>query len=197
MIFFGHLGIGSKLASPWSRDLPVAPLLLGTILPDLIDKSLYYSLCLITGKRGVELGLISGTRTLGHTAIFMLVLAGIAFFKRSKWFAALALGVATHLLLDNVSDTFRIYTDPFGSHERPALIALLWPFYQWQFAVSPFMGLKDHLGRSMTAFNIGAEIVGVLILAWDWWKNRHESEILQQLRMKRWRKRGKIKNHKI
>src|ERR1700733_5728748 len=100
MIFFGHLGIGLKTAQPFRRDLPLKPLLLGTLLPDLIDKTLYYGLSFATGRRGAELRLISGTRTFGHTILFTLALGAIAARRRSKTLAALALGSATHLFLD-------------------------------------------------------------------------------------------------
>ncbi|MBI5201898.1 MAG: metal-dependent hydrolase, partial [Elusimicrobia bacterium] len=41
MIFFGHLGLGDALAAPVRRGLPRRWVLLGTVLPDLLDKPLY------------------------------------------------------------------------------------------------------------------------------------------------------------
>ena len=81
MFLLGHLGIGRELVKPFSKGLPLAGIFLGTILPDLIDKPLYYSLAVITHKWGSELGLISGTRTFGHTAAFLLLLTFISFIK--------------------------------------------------------------------------------------------------------------------
>ena len=49
MFFFGHLGAGSRLASPFSKGLPRGLLLLGTLLPDLIDKPLFYGLLFLRG----------------------------------------------------------------------------------------------------------------------------------------------------
>src|SRR4051812_43545813 len=104
MFVFGHLGIGSKLATPWAQGLPRRWLLVGTLLPDLIDKPLYYGLSFATGKSGTDLGLISGTRTFGHTALFLVLLALGSIIRRSRILAALALGTATHLLIDNFGD---------------------------------------------------------------------------------------------
>ena len=187
MLPFGHMGIGSKLASPWSRDLSKPALLIGTILPDLIDKPLYYILSFATGKSGAALGIISSTRTLGHTAICLLLITGAAMIWRSRWLAALAMGVSTHLFLDNLGDTLSVYFDTHVSGERSALVALLWPFLKanYQFAIAPFANVQEHAQRSFNGVTIGAEIVGTAILGWDYWKNRHESEIMQLLLLRR------------
>jgi hypothetical protein len=44
MFFFGHLGVGATLVRPWKERLPFRWVLLGAVLPDLIDKPLYYGL---------------------------------------------------------------------------------------------------------------------------------------------------------
>jgi hypothetical protein len=82
MMIFGHLGIGLRLARPFS--VPPGWLLLGTLLPDLLDKTTYYGLSVALGARGADLGLISGTRTFGHTAAFLLLLALVGAGSRSK-----------------------------------------------------------------------------------------------------------------
>ena len=68
MFVFGHLGIGYKLASPWSRRLSKRLILLGTVLPDLIDKPVYYGLSWWTGKSGAALGLIDRARQVGMSS---------------------------------------------------------------------------------------------------------------------------------
>lgn len=187
MLVLGHLGIGSKLVNPWTRELPKAALFLGMLLPDIIDKPLYYGLVMITGKHSAELGLISSTRTFGHTSILLLVITGVAVLRRSKGWAALALGMATHLFLDNLSDTLTGYfdTNPVQPGERSALVALLWPFLKNQFSASPFANLAGHMAHSFNGITMGAEVVGAAILGWDYWKNRHESEIMQMLQFRR------------
>lgn len=126
MFVLGHLGIGSFIAKPWRTGLPRRALLIGTLLPDLIDKPLYYLASAWSGEHGY--GIITGTRTFGHTAIFNLTLASAMFLSKSKTLAALTLGVATHLLLDGIGDHFK------GSLVS---IPLLWPFTEQVFPIIP------------------------------------------------------------
>ncbi|HUP58650.1 MAG TPA: metal-dependent hydrolase [Bdellovibrionota bacterium] len=172
MLIFGHLGVGSKLVSPWTRQLPLRAVLLGTLLPDLIDKPLYFGMALATGRTSSEIGLVSCSRTFGHTAIFMTLIALAALARRSKVLAAVALGVASHLFLDNLSDRFQ--ANSTGS----ALIAMLWPFLDTRFAEMPVHSLDDYAERAFTPFLVGGEIAGLGILSWDLWKRRYESEII-------------------
>src|SRR5580704_10954240 len=97
MFVFGHIGIGRTLAGPWRRRLPAFPFIVGALLPDLIDKPLYYS-------RIWEF--VSCTRTFGHTGLLLALIGAVAYLTRSRGLAALALGVATHLVLDCVLDVF-------------------------------------------------------------------------------------------
>lgn len=166
MFVLGHLGIGLQVARPFRKNLPVKPLLLGTLLPDLIDKPLYYGLSLATGHHGYELGLISGTRTFGHTVLFTASLAAVAAARRSKVLAALALGCATHLFLDFVSDVFTRTTDY-------SLNVLAWPLLGWKFPGYMYAGLGEHLSRFHQPFFLYAEIVGGLLLVLEWRRARH------------------------
>jgi membrane-bound metal-dependent hydrolase YbcI (DUF457 family) len=161
MFVFGHLGIGLQVARPLRRDLPVKPLLFGTLLPDLIDKSLYYGLSFATGRRGYDLGLISGTRTFGHTILFTATLGIIAAARRSKGLAAVALGCATHLVLDVVTDIFTRRTDY-------SMRVLAWPLLGWQFPGYAYSGLREHLGQYHEPFILYAEIIGAALLFVEW-----------------------------
>lgn len=176
MFVFGHLGIGSKIVSPWSSGLPRRAILIGTILPDLIDKPLY-ALASFAGRHGTDLGVIAGTRTFGHTAIFLLLTALAAIAKRSKIFAALALGTATHLFLDNLSDHFVP-----GEHSS-ALVAMAWPFLSREFPANT-LDPQSFVNR-FGPFMIGAEIVGIALLCWDQWKLAYEGEILEATQERR------------
>lgn len=161
MILFGHLGIGSFLAKPLGRGLPRSWLLMGTVFPDLLDKPLYYSLKLVTGKSGTELGLISGTRTFGHTALLLLCIAGIASWKKSRNLAALALGISTHLLLDGGVDMYGRYL----GHSTTS--ALFWPFVTSRFPVFPHSGVQGHFVNPATPLLSAAEILGLALLLWE------------------------------
>jgi hypothetical protein len=170
---FGHLGIGSKIAAPMSRKLPYGWLLLGTLLPDLIDKPLYYGMSLFTGDSGVDLGLISCTRTVGHTGIFALSIALLAFARRSKTMAAIALGVASHLLLDGLQDYWaRKFLGVAG--ESSLAMAALFPFFTGsfdpRFAIMPGKSLGERLSSGALPFIAVSETLGLAILAWDYWK---------------------------
>ncbi len=197
MLLLAHMGIGRKLVSPWTRTLPVWPLLLGTILPDLIDKPLFYATKFLTAASSSELAFFSGTRTLGHTAFALLIITLFAMTSRSRMLAALSLGIATHLLLDNLSDgLIQHFYLGTSTGERSSLVALLWPFYKPYFSVAPFNDLGGHLHRVSNPITLGSEVVGALILGWDAWKSRHESEIFKQLQMRRLRSRQLKRLHK-
>jgi hypothetical protein len=186
-----HLGIGSRLVSPWTRSLPRWAVLLGTVLPDLIDKPLYYLVLLVAPLRHVGLDFINNSRTVAHTGMFLLVLTGLAVLRRSRVLAALALGVASHLLLDNLADSLfdTFMPDPSLPPTHSALVALLWPFKQASFPRSPFHTFEGHMHRSFNPLSLGFEVVGLGILGWDLWQRRHESEILAALNERRLRRR--------
>jgi membrane-bound metal-dependent hydrolase YbcI (DUF457 family) len=160
MFVLGHLGIGLQVAKPVRRGLPLKPLLLGTLLPDLIDKSMFYGLWL-TDRHGYAAGVISGTRTLGHTLLFTGSLAALAAARRSKVLAALALGCATHLFLDVVTDVVTRTTDY-------SLQVLAWPFLGWRFPGYFYSGFGEHLSRIRQPFFIATELLGALFLILEW-----------------------------
>jgi hypothetical protein len=157
----GHLGIGSRMLGPWRRRLPWVWLFLGCVLPDLIDKPLFYGLLWL---RGHPDALISGTRTVGHTGLFLLLLAALAFAFRRPALWAVAAGVLTHLLLDGLGEV--LITPPPDAH---FLIALLFPLYGVRFPVAHFDSLYEHLRiGSQSAYNIAGELSGggILLRAW-------------------------------
>ena len=176
MFVLGHMGIGSRLASPWAAKLPRTWLLFGTVLPDLIDKPLFYANVWLHSREAAAESLICGTRTLGHTGIFLflLLLATAAVSSKRKGFAPLAavtIGAATHLLLDNVGDRIE------GVSDSSAFKALIFPF-SGSFGGVPFDGPVDHLRSHLRPFTIGSEAIGLAFLAWDRWKRSHRSELL-------------------
>jgi len=186
MFVFGHLGIGEAVAKPFSRGLPRRWILLGTLLPDLVDKPLYYGLSWMTGLRGEEMGLISGTRTFGHTGLFLLTLASIAAWRRSRVLAALALGCATHLLLDNVSDA---WMPALREGEASTLYALLFPALGWRFPTVPYRTALAHFSAGIKPGIWIPELLGITVVVWETWKQRHSNEILRALQEHRTRVR--------
>jgi hypothetical protein len=184
VFIFGHIGIGRKLASPWSRGLPFWPLVLGMLLPDLIDKSAFYALRFL----GVTDTIIDGTRTFAHTALFLLIVWAISGLMKSKNLLAVALGMATHLLLDNVADRLHDVFHPGTPTSHSAAIALLWPLMGVRFSPFPFHSMGEHLSGNLQPEILIAEAVGLLLIGWDYWKTENRVELRKFLFSRRYRK---------
>jgi hypothetical protein len=166
----GHVGIGSRLLGPYRTRFDWRLLYLGCLLPDLLDKPLYYALSFATGRHGAALGLISGTRTVGHTLLFFFLLAALSF--RFSRFAPVAAGVATHLLLDNLGDLF----GPPVPLSQLTVVALVFPALGVRFPIAPFTDLADHLTRNLTnLYAIAGELIGGAILLAAWLQRRRQS----------------------
>jgi hypothetical protein len=162
MFALGHVGIGRRLVPRYraftARERWIFAL--GALLPDLIDKPLYYIPSWITGKRGAELGLIAGTHSFGHTGLFLLALTAAAIVVRRPVTRALALGVATHLALDIVGQTM----------DR---VTLFWPLLGWRFTPFRHHGLGEHLLTVLNPVTLAGELIGGTIIVWDLWRRRH------------------------
>ena len=136
MLLFSHLGLTLAAAS-FARKFGLRPdlafVLLGSILPDLIDKPLGY---LIYGSMG------SG-RIFAHTLLFLLVLVAIAAILKSRPLGSLAFGALAHQALDT------IWTTP---------VIFLWPLLG-DFPVKTHMTVLGYLEMLMR----GLENPGILI----------------------------------
>lgn len=176
MLPTAHLGIGHWLAGPWKKHLPLPALLIGTLLPDLIDKPLYYALAWSSGRYGASLGLFSGTRSLGHSLLFFFLLLLSAGLRRSRALAALCLGMATHLFLDNMFEPFTEFTI------HSSRIALFFPFYGGRFPVAQHQGLAQHLSSHLNAGELLAELVGIILTARLLYSLRHTLSASSPLR---------------
>src|SRR6266581_9543183 len=113
MFVLGHLGIGSWVAARRVRAEQLAWLFFGTLLADLVDKPLYYALVLATGRRGAELGLVTGTRTFGHT---LLLVVALWLLLPRRIGTPLALGMITHLGLDELGDALGLFVPALNTH---------------------------------------------------------------------------------
>ena len=162
MFALGHLGLGKKIAARPYRRLSGGEkraFFLGTLLPDLIDKPLFYIPFWLTGARGAAGGMLSGTHLFAHTGLFLLALVLAARVTRSGAVRAVAIGVATHLALDCVALSMGLGT-------------LLWPLFGWHFPAFPFRGLGQHLATILNPITLAGELLGAAILWWDWRKAR-------------------------
>jgi membrane-bound metal-dependent hydrolase YbcI (DUF457 family) len=176
MFIFGHMGFGAAMARPWAnpfRKLSFGMILLGTVLPDLIDKTLYYSLSFWTGKSGPALGLICGTRTFGHTLLFFTTIAASAAIFKNRWLASLAVGIFTHLFLDTIPEM--IY---FGS-SKITISPWLWPFATRTFPSYPFTGIGEHFEKIRNPYFYCAEFIGLGLLIYVRGKMRNRKVIAE------------------
>jgi hypothetical protein len=151
MFVLGHIGIGRQLVSRWADRLPAVPLIVGILLPDILDKPLYYA-------RLWEY--VSCTRTFGHTGLLLLVLVGGAAAFRSRGVAAVAMGMATHLALDCTMDFIA------GGPESSAWRALTWPLIHGRFSTNPVV-MSTHLAGLWTPSTALTEGVGLALLVWQ------------------------------
>lgn len=163
MFVGGHLGTGLAVAWPWWRKIvghQTKPefyifffsLFFGTLLPDLIDKPLYYGMSWWNGLRGSDLGLISGTRTIGHCAFLMSFVFFLGVLK-SNWrpyLWPLCLGWCSHLIIDLTGDAIYNLINP--AHPSSQLVqkvqnweGMLFPLFGWDFPDLPFKNASDHL----------------------------------------------------
>jgi hypothetical protein len=162
MFVLGHVGIGKKLAARVYPDFSRAEkraFFVGVLLPDLIDKPLYYVPAWLTGKRGAAAGIVSGTHSFAHTGLFLVAAALVT---RARPLRALAIGVGTHLVLDIVGLTMNRAT-------------LLWPLFGWHFPTYPFRNLTEHLGTILRPVTLAGEAIGAALLCRDYWKSRRRS----------------------
>lgn len=165
MLFFAHAGIGTSLAAPLVTANRRRALLLGTLLPDLVDKPLYYGMVWATGRHGAELGLISGSRTVGHTLLAMVTLAAAGRLLRRPALVAVALGMVTHLLLDGAGDLLGLL-GPHRPRVGPSILAaIFFPLFGPHFPVLPFHDAAEHLGSLVVRPElIVAELIGAALL---------------------------------
>lgn len=162
MFALGHLGLGKTIATRWYlRFSPVErrAFFLGALLPDLIDKPLFYIPFWLTGRRGEAAGILSGTHLFAHTGLFLLALVIAVRLTRSLLARAVAIGVATHFVLDCVGLSM-------------GLQMLIWPLLGWRFPAYPFSNLGQHLGTILNPITQAGELLGAAILLWDWRKAR-------------------------
>jgi inner membrane protein len=169
MILFGHIGITLGAAAvaaqavsrckssenkkeswfaPLARCVDIRLLLIGSELPDIIDKPIGHIFFADTFHNG---------RIFAHTLLFFLVLAviGLYLYKRHKqvWMLTIAAGVFMHLLLDFMWQTPGTF---------------FWPAYGFRFYRYELEGWIGNIFRSLLESPITFifEITGFIIFIW-------------------------------
>lgn len=165
MFVLGHVGIGPRLLLGLRRRLPARWLILGCLLPDLLDKPLFYGLLWAEGQADA---LIRGSRSVGHTGLFLLSLLAMAGIGRRAGLWAVAAGVLTHLALD-VGGELVTGADP----DTSIWLAILYPAFDGRFPRANFSTMLEHLKLTAESFYVmSGEIVGGAILLRAWWGRR-------------------------
>ena len=167
MLILGHVGIGPRLLLGLRRRLPAGWLLPGCLLPDLIDKPLFYALLWAEGHPDA---LIRGSRTFGHSGLFLLALLALALVARRGWAWAIAAGAATHLALDIAGELVG------GAAEESSIwMAIFFPAFGGRFPRAYFSGILEHLKMSAeNLYVLAGEVLGAAILLHDFWRRRKD-----------------------
>jgi inner membrane protein len=149
----GSSGPASWLATLADR-VDIRILLIGSLLPDIIDKPIGRFFFKDTFNNG---------RIFSHTLLFLVVLivGGLILYlaRRKNWLLVLAFGTFTHLILD-------------GMWKEPR--TLLWPLYGFSFPQYP-ESIRSWLD-SILSYVTGSpwvlipEILGLAIIAWFLWE---------------------------
>ena len=156
------------MLGPLRKRLPALWLALGCILPDLIDKPLFYALIFVHGSAPSPL---RGSRTVGHTLLFFLVILLVAFLRKRPSTWAVVTGVGTHLALDVVGEAFAS-----GNPESAVWLALFWPLCGWDFPLATYTTMLQHLRVGLLqVYVVAGEVVGGAILLHSWWRRRQLS----------------------
>lgn len=131
-----------------ARNVDIRVLLIGSLLPDIVDKPLGY----IFFREALSSG-----RTIGHTLFFLILitLAGLLLYRYGKktWLLVVSFGALIHLILD------QMWTTPE---------TLLWPFFGFAFEKHDISSyIPDIIDNLTTKPDVYIpEIVGGLILIW-------------------------------
>jgi len=156
MIFFGHIGItlllGFIVFTLLKKKIDYRFLVVGAILPDLIDKPI---------GQYLFYGVFQNGRIFAHTILFVLLLVGLAIYVQRKYrftgIGVLALGALAHITED------QIWRSPGTA---------LWPLLGLEF---PKLDLQDYAGYiwDVLLHEPGAcvpEIIGVAVTAGFVWR---------------------------
>lgn len=151
MIFFGHIGITLLFAylvfAVFREKIDYRFLLVGAILPDLIDKPIGHYLLY---------GIFQNGRIFAHTLLFIGLLVLIALYVEKRYrftgISVLALGALCHLTEDQM-------------WQAPS--TLFWPAFGWQFPkldITDYEGyIFDKIFHDPSAYV--PEIIGLVIIA--------------------------------
>jgi hypothetical protein len=157
-----HIGIGSLIVLKTYyrkyQNVKLSHIFLGTLLPDLIDKPIYY-----IGKyfQVAEYSLLSvaGSRNYSHTLLFAVIIFGLSLTSRKALLLSVSLGVISHQLIDIISDMLISW-----NYRSISLGLIFWPAYGTRFPKGPFANFSEHLKFWFSPYEISGELLGLTCL---------------------------------
>ncbi len=152
MLAFGHMGFGALMVRPFKNQIKVSPaFLVGCLLPDILDKPLFY----------LFQSHVLGTRSYGHTFLFLLFWVVYGFYSKSLFFAALAYGVFTHLVLDYAGDAI-FSSDRVVFNNR----IFFWPIRGLKFPETIYLTFHEQISRFSNNYTFWTELIGFILLVY-------------------------------
>jgi len=151
--------------SSLARYIDIRILLVGSLLPDIIDKPL---------GRIFFRGVFANGRIICHTLFFLIILslAGIHLYRRRRknWLLVLSFGTFTHLIFD------QMWLSPH---------TLFWPLYGWSFPkhadvrfICWLGGIFTSLWTQPNGYAYITETIGGVVLAFFLWHIMKEKTLL-------------------
>ena len=160
MFVLGHLGFSRALAQPFRTKIDLKPFFVGALLPDLIDKPIFY---LFPNH-------IAGTRGYAHTLLFLMATFFVAKVFKSRIAFSIAIGVLAHLLLDNLGDYLHIENSLVKSYQT-----LFWPLAGNEFPSTVYLTMEAQANRLRSPYLMVTESIGLILLlvfTWRDWRRR-------------------------
>lgn len=128
-----------------SEHVDIRILLIGSMLPDIIDKPVGVFFFRDTFSNG---------RIYAHTLLFLVILAGAGYYlyrrRRKTWLLVLAFGTFIHLLLDSIWTTPKTMLWPLLGFTFDRLNVEEWlSFWFWDLFVYPDLFIPEVLGLAI------------------------------------------------
>jgi inner membrane protein len=135
----------SSILDPVAKFVDIRVLLIGSLLPDIIDKPLGHLILRET---------LSNGRTFGHTLLFFLLITiiGVYLYKKSHktWLIALSFGTSIHLILDQMwQNSHSLFWPLFGLYFEKTNISDWIPNMLHTLKTNPIEYISEGLGIVM------------------------------------------------
>jgi membrane-bound metal-dependent hydrolase YbcI (DUF457 family) len=134
--------------SSLSKYVDIRILIIGSLLPDLIDKPIGVFLFRDTFSNG---------RIFSHTLLFLVILSGAGYYlyrrRHKTWLLVLAFGTFMHLLLDSIWKTPRTLFWPFLGFTFDRVNVEDWPsLWFWDLFIYPDLFIPEIIGLAILLY---------------------------------------------